>query len=256
MTSALPQAIGRIADLRAAMHRHDFDALLIPSSDPHLSEYLPERWQARQWASGFNGSVGNLVVTREFAGLFADSRYWIQAEKELAGSGIVLMKTAAATSPLHIEWLADNVPAGGSVSVDGAVLGLGAHRSLTAAFASKKINLKLDIDVLANVWRDRPSLPLQPVFEHAMPFAVTPRADKLTAVRAAMRSHGADWHLLSTLDDIAWLFNLRGRDVAFNPVFLAFALIDQMRATLFVSPGKIDAELTRTLAADGIDVAP
>lgn len=255
MTSALPLAVGRIADLRAAMNRHGVDALLIPSSDPHLSEYLPERWQSRQWASGFTGSVGNLVITRDFAGLFADSRYWIQAERELAGSGIGLMKTNAATSPMHIEWMAENVPLRGRVAVDGHVLGLGLRRALESAFAPKQITLALDIDLVQDAWRDRPALPMAAVFEHAMPHAVIPRAEKLARLRADMRAKRASWHVLSTLDDIAWLFNLRGRDVAFNPVFLAFALVGESTATLFVSPGKIDATLAAVLAKDNVSIA-
>ncbi len=255
MTSALPLAVGRIADLRAAMTRHGLDALLIPSSDPHLSEYLPERWQGRQWASGFTGSVGNLVITRDFAGLFADSRYWIQAERELAGSGITLMKTPVATSPLHIEWLAENVPAKGRVAVDGAVLGLGARRALDGALRAKAIELVLHLDVLQDAWRDRPALPTAPVFEHAMPHAVIPRAEKFALLRDAMRAKGAQWHVLSTLDDIAWLFNLRGRDVAFNPVFLAFALVGESTARLFVSNGKVDPALVAVLAKDGVAIA-
>jgi Xaa-Pro aminopeptidase len=256
MTSALPLAAGRIADLRAALSRHAIDAVLIPSSDPHLSEYLPDHWQSRRWVSGFTGSVGNLVVTAEFAGLFADSRYWIQAEKELVGSGITLMKTPTAASPLHVQWLADNVPEGGVVAVDGAVLGASAQRAMAAAFAPRRLQLKLDVDLMGDIWRDRTAIPGGAIFEHAMPHAVTPRAGKLAAVRAAMKQAGAEWHLLSTLDDIAWLTNLRGRDVAFNPVFLAFALVGMERATLFVADGAIDAALANTLAADGIDLAP
>jgi Xaa-Pro aminopeptidase len=256
MTSALPLAAGRIADLRAALARHGFDAVLVPSSDPHLSEYLPDHWQGRRWASGFTGSVGNLVVTADFAGLFADSRYWIQAERELAGSGIALMKTPAAASALHVQWLAENVREGGTVAVDGTVLALSAQRALLAAFQARRLELKLDVDLIGEVWRDRTPRPQGTIFEHAMPHAVMPRAAKLAAVREAMRRAGADWHFLSTLDDIAWLTNLRGRDVAFNPVFLAFALIGMQHATLFVADGAVDAELRSRLAADGFALAP
>ncbi|MBN3725812.1 aminopeptidase P family N-terminal domain-containing protein, partial [Burkholderia sp. Ac-20379] len=128
----------RIALLRGAMAREGVAACLVPSADPHLSEYLPEHWQARRWLSGFNGSVGTLVVTPEFAGLWVDSRYWVQAAAELAGTGIELMKmTGGQQTQPHVEWLAEHVPAGATVGVDGAVLGVGAARALSAALAAR-----------------------------------------------------------------------------------------------------------------------
>ncbi|OZI79534.1 MULTISPECIES: aminopeptidase P family protein [Bordetella] len=246
----------RIAALRQAMRRHGLDACIVPSADPHLSEYLPERWQGRQWLSGFTGSVGTLVVTADFAGLWVDSRYWVQAEAQLAGTGVRLMKIAAAASPGHIEWLAGNLRAGQRVGVDGQVLGLAAFRALTAALAPVGATLDIQADLLAEIWPDRPGLPDAPVYQHLAPHACVARADKLAQVRQAMRAHGADLHLVSTLDDIAWLFNLRGADVSYNPVFLAHALVGPDHATLFVADGKIDEALRAVLAADGVAVAP
>ncbi len=245
----------RIEALRAALRRHGVDACLVPSADPHLSEYLPEYWQARQWLSGFTGSMGTLIVTTEFAGVWADSRYWVQAEAELAGTGITLMRIPTGNSSQHVDWLAANLPEGGSLAVDGSSLGLAAAQQLRAAFGPRAITLRADLDLVAEVWADRAALPAAAVYEHLPPHAATSRADKLAGVRAAMRSHGASWHFLSTLDDIAWLFNLRGSDVCYNPVFIAHALIGTDTATLFVGAGKVPAALAERLAADGVRVA-
>jgi len=245
----------RLAQLRAAMARHQVDAFIVPSADPHLSEYLPGRWQGREWLSGFTGSVGTFIATRDFAGVWTDGRYYTQAENELAGTGIQLMKIPSGASLLHIDWLAENMAAGQTVAVDARVLGLAVARLLKDALAARGIELRTDIDLLDDFWSDRPSLPLDPVFEHAAPFATLARADKLHATRNAMAKLGAQAHFISTLDDIAYLFNLRGADVSFNPVFLAHALVQSSRATLFVADGKIDAALRARLEQDGVIVA-
>ncbi|WP_019938550.1 aminopeptidase P family protein [Bordetella sp. FB-8] len=246
----------RIVSLRQAMRRLDLDACIVPSSDPHLSEYLPQYWQGRRWLSGFTGSMATLVVTHDFAGLWADSRYWVQAEKQLAGSGITLMKLFVQGSPGHVDWLAANLHPGSRVGVDGRVLGLSAFRALTQALAPVGVALDIMADPLGEIWRDRAPLPDSPVFEHLPPHAVESRAQRLARVRQAMAARKADVHLLCTLDDIAWVFNLRGSDVEYNPVFLAHALIGADHATLFVGEGKVSAALRARLAEDGVDVAP
>ncbi|MFJ4348515.1 aminopeptidase P family protein [Pseudomonas sp. NPDC089401] len=243
----------RLARVRAIMAREGVDALLVPSADPHLSEYLPGYWQGRRWLSGFDGSVGTLVVTADFAGVWADSRYWEQAEKELAGSGIVLMKLLPG-QPGALEWLGDNVAAKGAVAVDGAVMALASARQLEARLQAREVRLVTERDLLAEAWEGRPALPANPVYQHLPPHATVSRATKLAQLRDTLAEKGADWHFIATLDDIAWLFNLRGSDVSYNPVFVSFALIGRDQATLFVGAGKLDEHLSQVLQADGITV--
>ena len=248
-------ARARIDRVRQALARHGAQALLVPSADPHLSEYLPGRWQGRQWLSGFTGSMGTLVITADRAALFADSRYWQQAETQLLGSGIALVKIPTAAATHHMQWLIEQTPRGGTVSVDGQVLGLAAAQQLQAALDAAGITLHTGTDLLAEVWPDRPALPAAAVYAHAAPQAPESRAQRLVRVREAMALKGATHHFISTVDDIAWLTNLRGADVEYNPVFLAHLLISTTRATLFVGAGKVPAALAAQLAADGFTLA-
>ena len=251
-TTAAP----RIQLLRDAMKRHNVDACLIPSADPHLSEYLPGRWKGREWLSGFTGSVANLIITADFAGLWADSRYWSQAEAELAGTEIVLMKTPTGSSLLHLEWLSNNLAAGQTLAVDAAVLGLATARALEQALVKGGSKLRTDLDVLGDIWSERPGLPMAEIYQHDAAHAPLTRAAKLDQLRLAMQQQGAGWHFISTLDDVAYLFNLRGADVNFNPVFLAHALIGPQQVTLFVADGKVPAPLRDLLLQDGVALAP
>ena len=255
MTHSPSPIPARLAALRQALVRHDLAAVLVPSSDPHLSEYLPERWQGRVHFSGFTGSMGTLVVTRDRAAVFADSRYWTQAEAELAGTTVELVKipTGAATHP--IDWLTATLSPGQTLAVDAAVLGLAAAQMLAGALQRHGIGLRTDLDLMAEAWPERPGLPAAPVREHLAPHAAVPRAERLAAVRAGLARHRASHHLVSTVDDIAWITSLRGADVDYNPVFLAHLLIGPQRATLFVAAGKVDEALAARLAADGIDLA-
>ncbi|MFN9505624.1 MAG: aminopeptidase P family protein [Rubrivivax sp.] len=246
----------RIDHLREVMHREGVHAVLVPSADPHLSEYLPGRWAGREWLSGFTGSMGTLVVSRDTAALFADSRYWTQAERELSGSGIELVKIQTGGSTAHVDWLAQHTPPGQVVAVDGQVLGLGAAQQLKAALDKAGVELRTHSDLLALMWTDRPSLPKASVYEHRAPQAPQPRQAKLARVREAMAQAGATHHFISTVDDIAWVTNLRGSEVEYNPVFLAHLLIDLTSATLFVGEGKVDASLRDVLAAEGLTLAP
>ena len=246
----------RLAALRQRLQALGLAAVVVPTADPHLSEYLPERWKGRKWLSGFHGSVGTLVVTPDFAGLWTDSRYFEQAERELAGQPIQLMRLRIAHTPEHVDWLAEHLPAGAVVAVPGDVLSLAARAQMLERFAARGIVLRTDLDPLDAVWTARPGLPDAYVREHARAYAAATRSERLQRVRGAMRAHGASHHLVSSLDDVAWITCLRGSDVPYNPVFLAHLLIGPERATLFVAPGKLAAPLAARLSTDGIDLAP
>jgi Xaa-Pro aminopeptidase len=241
----------RLAQARALMSREGIDAWLVPSADPHLSEYLPGYWQGRQWLSGFHGSVGTLIVTQDFAGVWADSRYWEQATKELSGSGIELVKLQPG-QPGPLEWLAEQAKADSVVAVDGAVLAVASSRTLASNLYAKGARLRTDLDPLTELWDGRPTLPTQAIYEHVAPQATQLRSDKLTRLRGVLAERGADWHFLATLDDIAWLFNLRGEDVSYNPVFISFALIGPDSVSLFVASEKVNPALRKTLESEGI----
>ena len=245
----------RLQAVRQAMVVQGAAALLMPSADPHLSEYLPGHWQGREWLSGFTGSMGTLVVMAERAALFADSRYWEQATAQLAGSGIDLVKISSTAASHHIDWLAQQVPAGQTVAVDGQVLGLAVAQQLRSTLERVGVNLDTATDLLTTAWPDRPALPTAAVYVHAAPHAVQPCSERLARVREAMSGQGASQHFVSTVDDIAWICNLRGADVDYNPVFLAHLLIDRDSATLFIGRGKVSPALAAQLLAQGLQLA-
>ncbi|MGN6656953.1 MAG: M24 family metallopeptidase [Rhodanobacter sp.] len=243
----------RLAALRTAMKQHGVVAVLVPSADPHLSEYLPAHWSAREWLSGFDGSAGTLVVGRDWAGLWTDSRYFAQAGQQLAGSGIELMKLRVPHTPEHLEWLQQQLHEGDVLAVAGDSVALAAQRQIERMLAG--IRVRTDLDLPGTIWTDRPPLPSSPVTEHALAWACITRADKFARLRKAMRKLGATHHLVSSLDDIAWLTNLRGSDVECNPVFLAHLLVRaDAGATLFVGRAKLDDTVVASLAADGVDI--
>lgn len=244
----------RIANLRSTLAAQDLTAIIVPSADPHLSEYLPEYWQARLWLSGFTGSVGTLVVTADFAGLWTDSRYWVHAADQLEGTGITLEKLAPG-QPNHIDWLADHLQEGDSVAVDGNVLSIAEQDRLLNAFDANDITLITERDVLTEIWTDRPALPAAKLYAHDEQFLAQSATSKLAAVREGMAEAGATHHLLSSLDDIAWLTNLRGADVDYNPVFLSHMLIDADKATLFVDTDKVNEDIAQSLKDSGITLA-
>lgn len=243
-----------LSALREAMRAQGLDALVIPSADPHLSEYLPEHWQARRELSGFTGSVGTFVVTADEAGVWVDSRYWEQAAKQLSGSGIELQKSGQV--PPYNEWLAANLPENAAVGIPSDMVSLTGKRTLAQSLAAKNIRIEHPDDLLNQVWANRPALPAEPVFIHDPDYVSETAAEKLARVRAVMAEKGADYHLVSSLDDIAWLTNLRGSDVPFNPVFVSFLLIGKDNAVLFTEQCRLNAEAAAALQIAGITVEP
>ncbi|HFC8518598.1 TPA: aminopeptidase P family protein [Neisseria weaveri] len=246
--------VERIRTLRETMQQHRIDAWIIPTADPHLSEYLPEHWQSRVYFSGFTGSAGTLVVTAKQAGLWADSRYWEQAAQQLSGSGITLQKLGAV--PNYTEWLSQHLPEQAVVGIAPDMLSLNAKQQLLSAFADRHILLQHDQDIAANVWPQRPTLPSSTIFVHNPEYVAESAAAKLNRIRSFMHQQGVAHHLVSSLDDIAWITNLRGSDVSYNPVFLSFLLISHNRATLFlVDQQQLNEEARQLLAEAQIDTA-
>lgn len=246
----------KLIALRAEMAKHDIHAWIIPSSDAHESEYVADYWLGREWLSGFTGSAGTLIVTSHDAALWTDGRYFIQAEQQLANTGITFMKEGLPGVPSQSQWLLGVVPENGFVGFDGNSMSLMKARSMERLLNKKEIQLKTDQDILNSIWNNRPALPANPVFLHSDDFAGKIREDKLSEVRAVMAEKEADQLLITTLDDIAWLFNLRGSDIECNPVFLAYALITSEEATLFINDQRIELDALDALKRSGITIKP
>ena len=249
-------AAERMKCLRGLMEKNEIDAFVVPSADSHQSEYVADHWKCRAWLSGFSGSAGTVAVLKDKAGLWTDGRYFIQAEAELSGSGIDLFKMQMPDVPELIDWLVDELPSGASVAVDGRQLTASDAERWHEKLEKKNIMLRLDLDLISEIWTDRPALPSGPVQRHPVGFAGRPATEKLTEIRTLMSEKEAEAYLLSSLDDIAWLFNIRGTDVLYCPVVLSYALIDGEQATLFVDESKIGSEVRSSLKAEGIVIAP
>lgn len=252
MMNAIAEKIER---LRALMTEHGIDAYVVPSADPHQSEYVADHWKCRAWLSGFSGSAGTVAVMQEQAGLWTDGRYFIQAERELKGSGIDLFKMQTPGVPELSDWLAEQVSRNGTVGVDGRQVTVADAERWRDKLKKKQIALRLDLDFIAELWTDRPSLPGAPVRRHPVAYSGRPAREKLDEIRNLMKEKEADRYLLSSLDDIAWLFNLRGGDIQHCPVVTAYALISQTGVTLFVDASKIDSAVRLSLDEEGIAIS-
>lgn len=242
----------RIANLRKAMKVNGLDAYIIPSSDPHQSEYVADYWKSRQWISGFTGSAGTVIITNDHAGVWVDSRYFIQAEKQLASSEAEMHKQEIPHAPEHITWILDNLKKESRVGCDGRLFSVGQINNLEKAFNEKSIELITDQDLIAGTWKDRIPLPTNKIFEHNIKYAGANRNEKLAVVREKMKKKGTDYHFVSTLDDIAYVLNLRGSDVECNPIFYAYLIIGENESHLFVESSKVDAALANTLKNENV----
>ncbi len=246
----------KISALRSLMQEKGFDAYIIPPTDPHQSEYIADHWKTRVWISGFTGSAGTVVVTHDFAGLWTDSRYFIQAEKELEDTGIELVKLKLAHSPEYIDWLGENLQEGQTVGIDGKVFAQSLVELLKKKLSPKGVKFNCAYDLPGQIWQDRPPLSPSDVVEHDVQYAGKSRSEKIAMVRTEMKDSSIDYQLLTSLDDIAWLFNLRGSDVDYNPVFTAYAIISQNSALLFMDENKLAPSLKEKLVNDGIEIQP
>ena len=251
----MEQIINRLALLREAMKQQGVSACIIPGTDPHASEYIAEYWKERQWISGFDGSAGTAVVTLNGAGLWTDSRYFLHAAEQLEGTGIELMKQGLPETLEILPWLATQLNAGEKVGVNAQMFSVNAYAAMKSELTINDFEL-VSIDLPALVWTDRPALPLKPFFVFDTQYAGKSTAEKLTLVRAEMKKAHAQVFVISALDDIAWLFNIRGRDVDYNPVVIAYALVENDNATLFIASEKLTPETNAYLQSQEVAAEP
>ena len=246
----------RITALRAHIAQEQIQAFIIPSTDPHLSEYVAPHWQSREWISGFTGSAGTVVVTAKDAGLWTDSRYFLQAARQLEGTCITLYKEMLPETPNIPEFLSAHLQEGDCVGIDGKMFSAEEVEHLQKELKKSGIRIKSIADPMQLLWTDRPAMPLAPAFVYDTKYAGMSFTEKLSAVRQAMEAAGADSLLLSALDEIAWLLNIRGNDVHCNPVVVSYLLIEKDKVNYFVQPQKVTPELAEYFSANGISVHP
>ncbi|WP_320887534.1 aminopeptidase P family protein [Bacteroides clarus] len=244
----------RIVALRAHIAKENIQAFIIPSTDPHLSEYVAPHWQSREWISGFTGSAGTVVVTAKEAGLWTDSRYFLQADRQIEGTGIALYKEMLPETPSIPAFLSSLLQKGDTVGIDGKMFSADEVQHLQRELRQSGIYVKSIADPMQLLWSDRPAMPLAPAFVYDTKYAGKSFTEKLSAVRKKMKAAGAESLLLSALDEIAWLLNIRGSDVHCNPVVVSYLLIERYEIHCFIQPQKVTAELASYFKANGISI--
>lgn len=248
------EVITRMAKLRELMRENGLSAYLINGSDPHMSEYVPARWQSRAFISGFSGSYGWLAVTLDKAVLWTDSRYYLQAAQQLEGTGIEMLKARLPESISTEQWIANELKQGETVGFDGTCYSTSEVKSFEKLFTDKGINMNFQIDLLDKVWNDRPVLSGEKAFLHPVRWAGVSRNEKFSIISQELEKQDADVMVISALDDLAWTFNIRGADVDYNPVVLAFGLVEKEKAQLFINNNKLNDVVKQELLDDGIEL--
>jgi Xaa-Pro aminopeptidase len=238
----------KVAALRQLMKKHRVDAYYVPSADPHQSEYLPENWKHRAWLTGFTGSMADVVIGARKAGLWTDGRYWLQGSMQLPGSGIDLMKMGEPGVPDMPAWVAKQLKKGQALGMDPAVVSVSTAASFEQFLAPFGIKVKfVTPNLIGELWNDRPDSCLAPMVEHPVRFSGENTASKLKRLREAMKEAGVKAHVVSALDQIAWLFNVRSLDIQYTPVVTAYAVITDRGATLYVDPRKVSKGAAKAL---------
>ena len=246
----------RIAKLRALMAEKGIDAYVVPTADFHQSEYVGEHFKARKFISGFSGSYGTVVITKDDGGLWTDGRYFFQATNELEGTGIRLMKMFVGDTPSIPEYLIANVPAGGTVGFDGRVLSMGEGQEYEEALCSKGLKIHYSDDLIDAVWEDRPSLSKKPAFFLEEKYSGESATSKLARIRAKMEENGATKHIVASLDDVCWMLNVRGDDVDFFPLLLSYAIVGMDGVDLYVDESKLNEQILSEFAKDNVVLHP
>lgn len=246
----------RVEKLRGYMKKNKLDAFIIPSNDPHMSEYTPAHWQCRQWISGFNGSAGTAVVTLEKAALWTDSRYFLAAGQQLEGTPFTLMKDGLPDTPSIGTWLAETLSENAKAGIDGSLCTPAMQKMLESELSPRGISAELCEDPFNEVWNNRPELPTDKIEVHPLKYAGESAADKIHRLLGKARENGCDAMLLTALDEIAWTLNLRGNDVECNPVFVSYLLLSDRQNVLFVNPAKVSDEVREHLSLSGVETMP
>ncbi|MDK3209703.1 aminopeptidase P family protein [Clostridioides difficile] len=246
----------RLSGLRKFMEEKNIDAYMIPSSDNHQSEYVGDYFKSREFISGFNGSAGTVIVTKDEAGLWTDGRYFIQAESQLEGSTIKLFKMGQEGCPTTDEYLYKNIPEGGTLGFDGRVISAREGATLAEKLSKKGIKIEYQYDLIDSIWPDRPALSDSKAFLLDVKYCGESFSSKLARLRGKMSEKGTSTHVITTLDDIAWLFNIRGGDVKYNPVVLSYAVITLKEVYLFVDESKLNEEILNELAKENVQIKP
>ena len=244
----------RLFLLRNKMQSMGIDAYIIPSSDPHISEYTAAHWKSREFISGFSGSAGTVVILADEAGLWTDSRYYLQAEEELAGSGIELFRAAEPDTPDYADWIAQRLNPGSTLAFDGEIFSIEEARKLSRKYKHYGITINPSLTLLDDIWEGRPPIPDNSIFVHDIQYAGVGRKQKIEDIRKKMRKQDASHYIITALDEIAWTLNLRGNDVMYNPVFHAYLIISLDAVYLFIDTYKITTAIGRDLSQDDITV--
>ena len=244
----------RLKALRLEMLKRDLDAWYISGTDPHASEYLPDRWKTRAFISGFTGSYGVVVVTQEEAGLWTDTRYFLQAGEQLKGSGIKMYKMRVPDAVSPEEWILKKLDAGSKVGFDPQTLTVAGFRSLSNSLQKKGIETIQTPDLFEKIWESRPEIPQNEIIELDTAYAGISRKEKREQVAVKLKEMGADFQVVTALDELAWVFNLRGSDIAYNPVFTGYGIIGKNESVLFTDPEKISLELKAQLEKERIEL--
>jgi Xaa-Pro aminopeptidase len=246
----------KLGCLRGLMKESGIDVYIVPVNDPHLGEYVPDHWRVIEWLTGFSGSAATVLVTGSFAGLWTDSRYFIQADSQLKGSGCVLMKPILPDKKDIIDWMAGSIKKGSKIALDGRTFSIARIRKMEKLLEAKKVSIDFNCDLISGLWTDRPPLPSSPAFDHPVVFCGKERTVKIGEVREQMNNKNIKYHFLTSLDDIMWLLNIRGDDIKYSPLMTCFALIDEEQILLFGEENKIPLNLATEFVTLGIVMLP